>query len=492
MHNIIRIDKDYITDFTLEIHPIATPYNSYRQYFHNSLKYDLPLVYSYTLKEVLKIPTDHFYSVKQNIIADSINTDLYPIAVRYVTADSKYLIERPPFQIPVDFRFGTAHSGAEKVPTFNIWIPWTSTIIDLSVPDVSALSSTKIFFNDAPLYSIDDPVISCDLPNSYSNGSICFSNSLNDIHNVLDEDSVTSNDVSCIYNYVFNNYMMGGWNSDLSPVFLSYGHHQNFDTSDLSMLMEYISPSPERKEKIISTFAGTPYEKIAKRLLNSKVHFTNIRSAPKLYFRDLIIRSSFTLEETLQYVTDIKTLYSRKAAKSGNGYTRYGNVNLSSVLSSNKDNSRFVDNGVQAASSYILNSVLQNRDIRDAVEHPYITQTGHIIVPSSEYQNNWVQLLSHSLTSECITLLSDSILNNYISGSLQKNNNIIFRHEAFDPELSRSFGSFDFSEESPSEILFPYFNEMISNIDHSKIKESYAQKLADPEHTLSILKDLTA
>lgn len=490
MYNFIRIDESYITNFTLDIHPIAGSYDSYRQYFSNALDYKLPLVYPYTLKEVLRIPTSEFYSVKQNIINSSINSNLYPIAVRYVTSDLQYLIERPPFQIPVDFRFGGANSGAEKVPTFNIWVPWTNTIVDLSIADSNSLSKTKIFFNDGPLYSLDDPVISCDLPNSYPNGSICFSNSLNNINNVLDEELMLATDVSYMYNYVFNNYMMGGWNSDLSPVFLSYGNNHNFDTSDLHMLSEYISPSAERKARIVSTFAGTSYEAIAKRLLNSKVHYTSIRSIPKLYFRDLIIRSSFTLEETLQYVKDIKTFYDRKAAKNNTSYVKYGNVKLSSVLKSDANKSHFIDNGAQAASSYILNSIIQNEDIRNVSEHPYLSQTGHIIVPADENHSNWVKIISHILTYKCINSLADSILNNYISGSLQDNNNIIYRHENFDSQSSRSFGSFDFSADSASDILLPYFDEMIANIDHSRVKETSAKKISDPQYTLTMLKGL--
>ena len=50
------------------------------------------------------IPTDSFYSIKNKRSKDTYKDFVYPMAIRYISKENTYVIERPPFQFEVDFR----------------------------------------------------------------------------------------------------------------------------------------------------------------------------------------------------------------------------------------------------------------------------------------------------------------------------------------------------------------------------------------------------
>jgi hypothetical protein len=484
LYNIIKIEKDFISNYSLELSSAAINYNSYRQYFRDLTGYPLPTYFKYNLKEVSRIPAPDFYSVRQSLINSSVDTNLYPIAVRYVSSDSKYLIERPPFQISVDYRLGGAHSGASKVPSFKIWVPWTETILDLSIPDASNLSYAKIFFNDTPLYSLDDHVIPCDLPNSYANGAICFSNSMNDINSVLDESLLMNNNVAYIYNYVFNNYMMGGWNSDLTPVFYNYGYTNGVKTSDLPMFSEYANPSPERKNSIIDSFEDSEYKKLVKRILNSKVHFTNFKSLPKVYFRDLVIRSSFTLEETLQYVTDIKTFLQRRSQASSSFYQKRSTYSMLSLMNSPSGKSSYVQD---LSSSVLFNSIIRHPEIEKIVSYPYSSFTGNIVIPIHPEYMKYTNTISNLIEPSSIAKLVDQLVNS------SKNNsslNFVFNYQSYNSDYHLSQGDFHPVTTSLFDILQPYFEDLISKVDTSKVAAGVTKSLSQADTMPSVLQSI--
>jgi len=467
MHHILDIDNDDLSAYTLDYHFNVGEYVSYRRLFQQSFGASFPLVIKYQLNKLSSISTDYFYNLKQKNISSHIDTNLYPIAVRYVSADKVYFIERPPCQIDVDFRMGTGHSGAQKLPSFKIWVPWTLTKLDLSSIDSETLSKTCLYFNDRPIYSMDDDLIPCDLPNSYSNGSICFSNSMIDFGSILDNDSLISSDVNYIYNYVFNNYMMGGWNSDLTPVFYSYDN-SNVDIDDLPMLKEYMNPSPERKARALAPFQDTSYAVSLKRTLNSKSRINNSRSIARSYLRDLALRSTFTLEETLQYVSDIKAFYSRFSSlyKNQSYYSRSNSRCFSSLISTSsspKDNfnySRYLYNS-------LLNSVIKNGDTSE-IQYYHDHFSGYIVIdlPDDSDINVYHRPVNLSLVigSENAYNLQREIIDSYKNKDSKKN--YIFTHDG-------NTHSMRISHEHISDDLHPYFENFINN---------YRQHIIDTKH----------
>lgn len=138
---------------------------------------------------------------------------LYPIATRYITSNGYYIIERPPFQVPVNYKPAKAHNSTKKkFEDFSIWIPWTIFIFN-----PSNLNSFKLYFSSKSLSTMDDKYIPTYLPNTWSSGEICFSNSLG----TLPEDSLitttdsSSPNISALYSLIINEFFAGGWNADI-------------------------------------------------------------------------------------------------------------------------------------------------------------------------------------------------------------------------------------------------------------------------------------
>lgn len=228
----------------------------------------------------------YFYNTKK-LISNISKTQHYsdpsllPLAVRYVSEDQKvYVIERPPFQIDVDFSTAKSYrmrNTPKNLVNAKIWIPWTVSVILVDYQISSSFSNSYsfyLYFNDAPLSSMDDRLVSCYLPNS-SNGNICMGQDSAPVVKMINNKS----SITDIYNHLFNSYF-GGWNTDL--------HSAIYDS-------EYFTPIINR---IFSQNKKAP---------SSLRDFPNIRSTSSHFKNLLYVLSHTSLEEHLGYISYTKS-----------------------------------------------------------------------------------------------------------------------------------------------------------------------------------------
>ncbi len=134
----------------------------------------------------------------------------FPIAVRYTDNKNVWLIERPPFLATIDFKNSRSNSiGSPK--QYSIWMPWT--VMLLTMDPTSSFYEASLFFNDGPISSLEDKAVNCIYPNIYSGGRMCLNQTLTHLQQHLAE--TNSFDPATIYNFILNDYMTGGWNTDL-------------------------------------------------------------------------------------------------------------------------------------------------------------------------------------------------------------------------------------------------------------------------------------
>lgn len=238
-----------------------------------------------------------------------------PTAVRYTNGTNIWIIERPPFQAQITYRPTKSSSSAyKKEKTYNIWMPWTVMVIDMN-PQKS-LYKSFLFFNDSPLTSFDDYAIPCFFPNMYTDGSMC----LNQTSILLQQhlSSINSYTVSDIYNFIINDYMMGGWNVDL-------GIH-NFDSmvKFVKKSIDYCFDqyqfdhpfSPIDIYKFITTGDGTkkyPYVTTSRSFTNQSKVISNF----------LTYMSELDLDQVLNIITSIKNTITVKDTESLNSSVKY-------------------------------------------------------------------------------------------------------------------------------------------------------------------------
>lgn len=356
MSQVVSIESDDISLYDI-ITTTPSDYFNTRRTMVSTLKYTLPVIKNVRTVNTSQINTTDYYNQRSKNAKSQYKDHLYPIAVRYISKENQFVIERPPFELEIDFRLGTANSQASKMPTTKIWIPWTIMIVKLNSLTSADFSSVKLFFNDGPLSSMDDTLLPPWLPNSYGSGAICFSNSLNDFNSVLDVDQILNGDLAYIYNYIFNNYMMGGWNSDLSPHF-NYLYSEQHLFEKTPTLFKYNYPSKETIKQIVSNYSDESEAKHIKRCLSSKHTIQYYRDPAKFYVKHFATLSSFSLEETLSLITEAKLAKSK--------YPSNNKFKLSSILAS--DN---VDNSFRSRSDNTLITDFAT----NVVANPSFTQT---------------------------------------------------------------------------------------------------------------------
>jgi len=334
MSQVVSIESDDITVYDI-VSTTPSDYFNTRRTMVSTLKYTLPVVKNVRTINTSQIDTDDYYKQRSKNAKSQYKDHLYPIAVRYISKDNQFVIERPPFELEIDFRLGSANSQASKIPTTKIWIPWTIMIVKLNSLTAADFSSVKLFFNDGPLSSMDDILLPPWLPNSYGTGAICFSNSLNDFNSVLDVDRILTGDLAYIYNYIFNNYMMGGWNSDLSPHF-NYLYTEQHLVEKTPTLFKYNYPSKETINQIISNYSDQSEAKHIKKCLSSKQTIQYYRDPTMFYVKHFTTLSSFSLEETLSLITEAKVAKSK--------YPSSNKSKLSAILVSDNIDNNFRSN----------------------------------------------------------------------------------------------------------------------------------------------------
>jgi len=205
---------DHYLDYYDYNYSLYTPdniFNLTHQATPTAVENDLWINYQVSFLNTNKLIDNHS---KTNSIRDY---SLLPLAVRYSSPDGKtHVIERPPFEIEIDFSTSTSYRSRitpKFLQSVKMWIPWTVSVIstDYQSNSFSSSFSFHLYFNDGPLQSFDDKLVPCYLPNS-SGGNICMGqDSLGTTQLIQDSASITD-----IYNHTFNSYF-GGWNCDLCP-----------------------------------------------------------------------------------------------------------------------------------------------------------------------------------------------------------------------------------------------------------------------------------
>ena len=172
--------------------------------------------------------SNHFYysdfvkAVQQgaDYIADLTGPPM-PIAIRAIR-NNTYVIERPPFKTSVRLTGARAARVKKEASVLcEVWIPWTVSILTMPT-ESTAYPSLKMFYNDGPLSSIDDLLITPWTPNFHFSGEICLGQTTANFTHAVSEEDLNPKNVSEVYHYLVNDYFNGGWNLDLGGGIISY------------------------------------------------------------------------------------------------------------------------------------------------------------------------------------------------------------------------------------------------------------------------------
>jgi len=208
----------------------------------------------------------------------------YPIAVRYIDKGI-VLVERPPFQMKVDYSPTKSNRARRPIKPVTVWVPWTVTVYNLSGGPDDLVNSYKIYFNDAPMSSLDDRVITNYFCNVYGDGKICLGSSTRSIYDKLNNNEITS--FAQLHSFMFNEYFSGGWNADLG-------------SNLYSLMMSTKSPY------LIQNYSNLSDSPIDVRAKQSKIKFSKSHNTVYEIANSFYNLSLLTLEETLDMVTTCK------------------------------------------------------------------------------------------------------------------------------------------------------------------------------------------
>lgn len=249
-----------------------------------------------------------------NTSFSSLNT-IYPIATRYISSDGTFFVERPPFQVQVDYKPAYASVPRKKMPSKTIWIPWTIFSFNPSKPS----HNPSMYFSYKSLSSYEDNYLPTFLPNTFPDGRICFSNSLES----LPMESV-SNDPSSMYAYMINEFFAGSWNGDITNIYWSIFHYfytpmvrtKNQEALDsLPNLSKLFNPSEETIH-LSGILSNKSINKIYKNISQQSLPLHHLYSeSSSVYFQYILlsILSTFTLNEVLdlqeELIKTIKDIY---------------------------------------------------------------------------------------------------------------------------------------------------------------------------------------
>jgi hypothetical protein len=196
------------------------------------------------------VPTDFVFKQQQQLQFRSLETNILPLAVRYVDKSGSYYVERPPFKINVSYKNSRAIINSPVIDGISIWIPWTLTLIPPSFVYNYSPSSVKIYYSYSQLKDSKTIYFSPFLPNAYSDGKICWSNSF---VNLLANDRVrhepSAFDLRYWHSMMMNDYMLGGWNNDLHSKALSMMSNRNTTPWYVRSLSDFFDCVNEKEYK---------------------------------------------------------------------------------------------------------------------------------------------------------------------------------------------------------------------------------------------------
>jgi hypothetical protein len=319
MISILDYDENYTELVNMNFSSYSNEYRTVKEYYFDRQRTILPAVFRLTIDTVAKAQT-RYVNNNRSFKSSNVNPDtLYPIAVRYISLNNVYVIERPPFRVSVDFKNARASWEEDPISPVEIWIPWTVMILPWNDIIAGDPSTVRLFFNDGPMESLSDKIIPGYLPNSYSDGRICWSNSFNNLLSELNLSGPESVDINYLYSSILNDYMMGGWNTDLNFSYQALQYNNSFVIDALQEKDQYpmislfhnslnINPTfAENLRSIIENKFGFSKRKSLSFVDGSILRDTNNNQVNRnIYIKLFAFMSSISLSDTLAFVSEIK------------------------------------------------------------------------------------------------------------------------------------------------------------------------------------------
>lgn len=319
MISILDYDENYTELVNMNFSSYSNEYRNVKEFYYERNRTVLPAVFRLTIDTAAKAQT-RYVNNDRSLKSSNVNPDnLYPIAVRYIGVNNVYVIERPPFKVSVDFKNARAAYEQDRISPVEIWIPWTVMILPWNDIIAGDPSSVRLFFNDGPIQSLEDKLIPGYLPNSYSDGRICWSNSFNNLLSQLNVSGPQSVDINYLYSSILNDYIMGGWNTDLNFSYqaLQYSNsyvinalHEKDQFPMISLFHNSLSIDPTFAQKLRSTIEqkfGFTKRKSLSFVDGSILRDSNNHQVSRNIFIKLFaFMSSISLSDTLAFVSEIK------------------------------------------------------------------------------------------------------------------------------------------------------------------------------------------
>lgn len=248
------------------------------------------------------ISMEDFSKVYNKSLQSTPPTSSYPIATRYISSDGTIFVERPPFQATVDYKPAGASSSKKKLPPKTIWIPWTLYCFNPNYPG----ATSYMYFSHKSLTSMSDNYYPTFLPNTYTDGRICYSNSLSSLPLNLE----TANPAS-VYSYMINEFFAGSWNADLMNPWV-YLHSSIYPLVSKKDSQQIFSTIPHLSKLFFpdsETIEKSGLDKISKinsfyLKYGSKAFFASLPSE-HFHYSLLSIISTFSLPEVLSLQEEI-------------------------------------------------------------------------------------------------------------------------------------------------------------------------------------------
>jgi len=387
MINILNYDSQYTELVTLNFTKYSEDYCYVKDSYYHNTRTILPSIFNLFIDASYQVPTryiDHDRSMKSTIVNPN---SLYPIAVRYVTTDNVYVIERPPFKLSVDFKNSRAAHNSPKVEPVEIWIPWTVMVLPWNQVVNGDPSNLRLYFNDGPIQSLDDCVVAPYLPNSYSDGRICWSHSFNELLTQLNVSEPNTVDVNYLYSSILNDYLMGGWNTDLN---FHYRYLQYRDSHTFNAQLA------SNEYPMISLFVDTlktnlDFSNKVRSILESKFGLTkrrslscvdgsvikdknNVPSSKDIYLKLFAFMSAASLSDTLAFVSELKSI-------SDSSKSIYNKKNTILEISSVNQNGHNNDDSITLLAS---TSPIRSAAVNNSID-PELRTMNAIVVYAKDY-----------------------------------------------------------------------------------------------------------
>lgn len=212
---IIKITPDEVASYQITS-GVHSDYTYATRWYHAAFEEYLPVISSFRIVKNFSVPTDEFE--KNQIQSQKLlsNPNILPLSVRYIDEFGSYYIERPPFKVKINYKNARAMYSGPVVDDLEIWIPWTLMVIPASFYNHFDPTHVRMYYSHKPLQSLEDNYLYSFLPNAYSHGAICWSQSFQKLIS-LDQtkNQISSFDATYWHSMIINDYMMGGWNNDL-------------------------------------------------------------------------------------------------------------------------------------------------------------------------------------------------------------------------------------------------------------------------------------